>query len=253
MLFEISLDGIKTSYEKKARTTRDKGKSIISLPQNFTLIDIETTGLDPKFDDIIEIGAIKVVNNQPVNSMSTLVLPDSYEMEYELPIFIENLTGITTNELRTNGSSTKSAIRQLLDFVGDDTLMGYNVSFDINFIYDTELNILNQKFENNYIDIMRFSKKLLPDMKHYRVKDMLEIFNIESPQQHRALNDCRQELEIFNILKNMITDQDDFIKSFTPCSRTHSTKLNAKDIHTSKTTFDDSNPFFNQYVAFTGG
>ena len=77
-----------------------KGKSLIAFPDNYTVIDLETTGLDTNFSDIIEIGAIKIRKNQIVESYSTLIQPPTrwYDDEnnyYYLDEFITNLTGIT--------------------------------------------------------------------------------------------------------------------------------------------------------------
>ncbi len=69
--------------------SRDKkGKSILELPNDYIVLDIETTGLDPDWDSIIEIGAIKVIDNKVVESFESLINP-----EIEIDDFITDLTG----------------------------------------------------------------------------------------------------------------------------------------------------------------
>ena len=62
---------------------RHKGKSLLDFPKNYIVIDIETTGLDTSIDSIIEIGAIKVVNNSVESTFSSLVKPPALEFDPE--------------------------------------------------------------------------------------------------------------------------------------------------------------------------
>ena len=77
---------------------------------NYTALDLETTGLNPKYDKIIEVGAVKVRNGEIIDSFQQLVCPG-----IALPEKITGLTGITQEELlEAKGSET--VIPQLLDF-----------------------------------------------------------------------------------------------------------------------------------------
>lgn len=105
----------------------EKGKSLIQSPQDFTVIDTETTGFEPEFDEIIEFAAIRVRGGVPVNKMQTLVKPNNPIDDY-----IAELTGITNDMLR-DAPAPKDILPAILDFVGDDVLVGHNVNFDINF------------------------------------------------------------------------------------------------------------------------
>ena len=70
-----------------------KGKSLIEIPNKYIAFDIETTGLDPAYGEIIEIGAIKIENDKEIETFCILIKP-----EYEIDEFITELTGIT-NEM----------------------------------------------------------------------------------------------------------------------------------------------------------
>ncbi|MDB8867646.1 exonuclease domain-containing protein [Pediococcus acidilactici] len=249
----FTIDGMEVVNSKHKRIKRNKGKSILKFPETFTLLDIETTGLDPQFDDIIEVGAIKVKDGITIDTFETLVLPS--KEDFELDDFIVNLTGITNEALNASGISTKSALSELISFIGNDIVLGYNVSFDINFIYDNVLNLFNKEFRNNYIDMMRFSRKAFPNLHHHRVRDMINHFELSSSQKHRALSDCKLELHIFNLIKEKVTNDpgmDEFLALFKKGSQSNSRNLNANTITTNNTTFDKNNPFYKMNVAFTG-
>ena len=72
-----------------------KGKSLIEIPNKYIAFDIETTGLDPAYGEIIEIGAIKIENGKEIETFNTLIKP-----EYEIDEFITELTGITNEMLK---------------------------------------------------------------------------------------------------------------------------------------------------------
>ena len=107
-----------------------KGKSLIDIPNNYVVFDIETTGLDPEFDEIIEIGAVKIKDGIKIDTFNSLIKP-----EYEIDEFITELTGIT-NEMVENAPSIDEVLPKFMDFIKDYIIIGHNVNFDINFFYD---------------------------------------------------------------------------------------------------------------------
>ena len=81
---------------------RNKGKSIVDFPQDYCVVDIETTGLSPQCDEIIEIAAIKYSNGKMVDSFQSLLQPLPFEDEGNtcyVDDFITKLTGITNQML----------------------------------------------------------------------------------------------------------------------------------------------------------
>ena len=97
-----------------------KGKSLINTLNDYVVLDIETTGLDPFFDEIIEIGAIKVINGECVANFSKLVKPSKPVSD-----FIVQLTGITNDMLRDSPSIDK-VLPEFMEFVSDMTIIGNN-------------------------------------------------------------------------------------------------------------------------------
>ena len=95
---------------------------------SFVIVDLETTGLSPKNSEIIEIGAIKVIDNKVVDTMDVFVRPSR-----PLSWFITNLTGIT-NEMVDEGLSTKEALKVFDEFSFGMRLMAHNAKFDMSFL-----------------------------------------------------------------------------------------------------------------------
>lgn len=233
---------------KKSTSKRNKGKSIIDFPKEYVLLDIETTGLSSEYDSIIEIGAIKISEDKIIDEFQSFVAYDD-----ELPEFITELTGIT-DEMLADAPSANEVIRNFDVFVGDNVIVGYNVNFDINFLYDYFEIYLNKELSNDFVDCMRISRKLYPFEKHHRLKDMVKIYGISVEKAHRALDDCKATKAVFDKLHDEAIEKyqtkENFCKLFK--LNNYSNKLNANDIKTSNTEFDVTHPVYNRNFVFTG-
>jgi len=250
----------------------NKGKSLIDFPSHYTVIDIETTGLSPEYDSIIELSAIQVEDYKIVNTFSSLIKPDEQyfdedddiddciinnegEKVFYIDNFIKELTGIT-NEMLNEAPSLQDVLPEYLEFIGDTILVGHNINFDINFIYDNCIRLYNKPFGNNYIDTMKIAKRLLKNLEHHRLSDIAEFYNIPSNGSHRALRDCEITNEIFSRLRLDILKQyqslEEYIKLQVTTKSNYNTSLSAKDIHSTKLQFDETNPLFGKRVVFTG-
>ncbi len=236
---------IRISFGKTERTQRKKGCSLLDFPSNYVLFDIETTGLDPEYDEIIEIGAIKVNNYEVVDEFHSLIKPNE-----KIDEFITDLTGIT-NEMVENAPNIEDVLPNFINFIGDSILIGHNVNFDINFIYDEMVNLDLGIVNNDYVDTMRLSRILLPELLHHRLKDLAEFYEISSEGSHRALKDVQITndvyLKLYEEMKNKYSTLDEFAKE-------HKNKVHVKfsDIKAQTDDIDESNPFYNKSVAITG-
>ena len=158
----------------------NKGTSIISFPTSYTVIDLETTGLSSKWDYIIEIGAIKVEGGEVVEVFQQLVNPG-----VEINDFIQNLTGIT-NVMLLPEPNIQCVLPDFDEFVKNSIIVGHNVNFDINFLYDDYSYFLKKPFSNGFIDTMRIARKLFPDLGHHRLVDVVSYLGVQSGTFHRA-------------------------------------------------------------------
>ena len=121
-------------------------------------IDIETTGLDPFKDAILEIAAVRFTGHRVEDEWSTLINPGK-----PIPPFITQLTGIT-NEMVRNAPRLQDVIQEFADFVGDDPVVGHNVRFDLSFLQRHK--ILKN---NDVIDTYELAAIALPTNSRYNL------------------------------------------------------------------------------------
>lgn len=163
---------------------RRKGKSRIAFPEDYCVVDIETTGLDPAESEIIEIAAVRYRGGKKSAVFSTLIKPEKH-----ISSFITELTGIDDGMVR-NAPCISEAIMDFYDFAGKDMLMGYNVNFDINFLYDNLLRCHGIVFDNDFVDVLRFARKVLPLLPDRRQTTVADHYGISVTGAHRAEKDC---------------------------------------------------------------
>lgn len=155
----------------------------ITFPSDYTVLDIETTGVSSLHSEIIEIGALCVRGGKVVDEFSHLVKPIRH-----IPPAITALTGISDETVK-DADGIEYVLPEFLYFAGDDIIVGHNVGFDMRFIYDRAL-FIGTAFLNDTFDTMKISRKLHKDMKHHKLSDLAERYNIVNENAHRALSDC---------------------------------------------------------------
>jgi len=156
------------------------------VAQTYIALDIETTGLNPDRDAIIEIGAVKFSGSQVLDTWSSLVNP-----RRELPYKIRHLTGITQKEVDA-APSLANVAKPLLNFVGAHTVIGHNVPFDIKFLNKQGLLLAHPT-----IDTFELASILLPETPRYSLGLLAERLKIEQEAQHRALADAMTTKSLF--------------------------------------------------------
>lgn len=223
---------------------REKGNSRLILPKDYTIIDIETTGLDPAHDDVIEIACIKYRSNTEIDRFYSLIQPPQHCGIY-VDDFITSLTGIT-NEMLSNAPRFDAISHELWDFLHCELLVGHNVNFDINFLYDIFQKENNLLLQNDYLDTMRLARRCLPKLKHHRLSDLAEHFCITG-EHHRAVWDCLITNSILEQLAKIVSN--DNIDLSTSSSK-KSFDLRALQGDTTKLLPDHI--FYDKYCVFTG-
>lgn len=157
----------------------------------FVALDLETTGLDPENDSIIEIGAVRFSLDGPLGTFHTLVNPGR-----PVPRTIESLTGISDAEV--SGAPHIGAIAgDLEEFIGSATLVGHNVTgFDIAFLERAGVRHGSDIYDTNDL-----SRILLPGLNEYRLAALCERFGIPFDVRHRALEDAQAARALFLALR----------------------------------------------------
>ena len=192
---QITFDMLKK--EKKKIQTKVNSNSL-KFVDDYVLVDIETTGLSPVNDEIIEIGAIKVKDNIIVNEYNQLI-----KINRRLSPFIINLTGITDDMLK-QGKLPTVVFKEFVDFIEDDVIIGHNVNFDFGFLSDKCRRYINYNLQNDCIDTMYLAKKLVPNSINYKLGTLANYFNVSYEGAHRGLKDVEITYEVYNCLRRLI-------------------------------------------------
>lgn len=228
---------------------RNKGESLISFPNEYVIVDVETTGLSPEYDEIIEISAIKIKDNLIIDRFTSLVKP-----KYKISEFIEKLTGIT-NEMLKIAPSLKCIIPKFKDFISNSILLGYNVNFDINFLYDALVKELGTELSNNYIDVLRLARIVLKDsnLPNCRLKNIALHFNLDINNMHRGEKDCELTFEVFKNIQKTVIEKFSSLDNFIEERQKYKYKsINTKHITTENKEFDISHLCYDREFVFTG-
>ena len=143
-------------------------------------LDLETTGLDPRRDDIIEIGAVRMRDGRIVDEYSQLVDPG-----VPLPDIITDITGIRQEQL-LGQPSINSVLPAFTSFVGEAPVIGHNVDFDMDFL--ARQRALRETLR---LDTVELASVLLPRAARYSLGNLVAELGIELKQAHRALEDAR--------------------------------------------------------------
>lgn len=160
------------------------GSLLMECPDDYTVLDIETTGLNPVTDCITEISAIRYRKNRKVDEFVTLVKPDC-----AIPEFITRLTGID-NAAVANAPAIEDVIGSFKEFIGEDVLMGYNVTFDLGFLANKLASIFASTINNDYVDVMKLAQDKLPFLGRAKQTVVAKYFSIPTGGAHRAAIDC---------------------------------------------------------------
>lgn len=165
---------------------------------SYVCIDLETTGLNPKTDKIIEIGAVRVENHVIVEEWETFVNPDR-----QLDERIIELTGIHDEQL-ISAPTIDQVLPKLLEVTGDRVLLGHSVTFDYSFIKRAAV---GQKlsFEKDGIDTLKIARKYLPDLESRSLGYLCEYYGINH-SAHRALCDAQATVELYRKLTELFYD-----------------------------------------------
>ena len=193
--FEIHNDYLKEMQQPD----RQKGKSLKKYSHTFVVFDFETTGINLRSCEIIQIGAVKYENGKEIATFNEYVKPEG-----SIPPGITKLTGIT--ELHVcNAPSIDVVLKQFIDFIGDSILVGYNISsFDTTLLYDFAMMLYGIQISNDFIDLRyiidSYLQKQGVKLKDSKQTTIAEYFGIDTTQAHQALADCYITLDCYNIV-----------------------------------------------------
>lgn len=177
---------------------RQRGKRRAEYIDDYVVFDLETTGLSPLTDKIIELSGLKVKAGKVVETFSTLVNPGR-----PIPYGATAINGITDDMVK-DSPSIHQVLGKFLDFVGDFVLVGHNIhTFDMKFIYIAAEEGLGRAVANDYIDTLYLARKCLPELSHHRLVDLASHFKFSTQGAHRALADCQMNQKCYEAMAKL--------------------------------------------------
>lgn len=177
--------------------------------KDYVVLDLEMTGLSAKYNKVIEIGAVRIRDNQVADTLELLLNP-----RCPIPDKVVELTGIT-DEMAAKGLEEDDAMEQLIAFLGEDVLVGQNLNFDYSFLKQWEVNH-KRTYERWGIDTLKIARHLLPPEQPKGLEHLCEYFQIPRTRAHRALDDAMETRLIFEKLKELAMENTKAAQLFIP-------------------------------------
>lgn len=184
--------------------------------RDYVSLDLETTGLDPKKDKIIEIGAVRIRDGVIKEHFSCLLNPGRILSET-----VTGLTGIKDEELK-DAPYIEEVIEELLNFIGDDILLGHSVLFDFSFVKRAAVN-RKLSFEKKAVDTLKIARKYLPQLESRSLSALCKHYGI-TYCPHRAYEDAVATHELYLKLYEEFGLREDAESVFAPCEMIYQVK-----------------------------
>jgi predicted DnaQ family exonuclease/DinG family helicase len=170
----------------------------------FVALDIETTGLSPELNHIIEIAAIKYRHGKKTDEFHTLINPKS-----RIPSNITQITGLSDSDV-ADQPYLDEKLPEFYKFIDNLPIVGHNIEFDLQFFeyairkleddFDDWKNHFKKPFKyvkNDQLDTLLFSRILYPYLNSFKLGDLSQHFEINHNAQHRAMSDAEASADLF--------------------------------------------------------
>ena len=170
-----------------------KNKEYNLFDQEYVVYDTETTGLNSGTDQMIEIGAVKVKNDEIIDRFDELIACPT-----PLPKIITELTNIT-DEMLEGKDSEENVTKRFLEFIGDLPLVAHNAQFDISFVTSAVKKYNLKEFNNTVIDTMGMARNMYPEWRNHKLSTLVKNLEVEwdEDKHHRADYDCEGTSKCF--------------------------------------------------------
>ena len=163
----------------------------------FVVLDLETSGIDPKSSDIIEVAMIRYEKGKEVDRYKDLI-----KVDYELPEIITVITGITDEMIKRSGKEKKGVLEKVEKMVKGAYVVGHNIGFDHAFLKHNKvkMDILG------LIDTIPLAQVMLPNAASYSLESLTDDLGISHKDRHRAMGDVEATLSLFNHLFKSVNE-----------------------------------------------
>lgn len=164
------------------------------MVNSYVCFDLETTGLSPEKDEIIEIGAVKVVEGKVIDRFSRFVKPDNL-----ISPLVTSLTGIS-NDMVADAGPTDRTIYDFLYFCEEYPVVGHNLMFDYRFTYRYAKKYY-MDFKKEGLDTLKIARKVLPELPSRSLESLCDHYGIVNVSAHRAYHDALATAKLYQTLK----------------------------------------------------
>ena len=176
---------------QSARRRREQGA-------DYTVLDMETTGLSHLKDHIIEVAALRVRHECVTDRFHALI-----QCPRPLPQAVSELTGLSDSKLMTEGRQIEDVLRECLEFIGSDLLVIHHAAFDYSFLQAGCKKIGLSPPRNQCMDTLKLARQKLNRLDSYSLEAVSAYFGLDVTGCHRALKDCELTLGIYQKLKEI--------------------------------------------------
>ena len=160
----------------------------------YIVLDIETTGISPEFEEMTEIGAAYIEDGEVVRTFNELIKPGKL-----IPPKIVELTGIT-DAMVQDAATIEEVMPIFIDFCGDLPILGHNVMFDYSFL-KTAAKRVGLSFEKKALDTMVLSRQFLNNQRSHSLTNLIANLGIDRANAHRGLDDALATYELYELIR----------------------------------------------------
>ncbi len=167
------------------------------MAQTFVFLDVETTGLNPDRDRIIEVAVVAWRDGEIVDQLTSLINP-----KIAIPSFVSQLTGIT-DEMVKNAPSLPMIRPKIKRIIGDGIIVGHNVQFDVSFLQAAQI-----VHHNHRMDTLALASILLPEAGSYDLEHLVRTLDLPKTTTHRAEADTLHTLNLYLALQRIAVGRE---------------------------------------------
>ena len=203
--FEIELSEEKINRKTGYEAPNFSNVTLKGKYDEFVVFDVETTGLEPYRDRIIELAAVRFVDGIPTEVFETFINPERKILEQASKI------NHITDEMVTDAPTISQVLPSFEKFVADSPLVAHNLEFDLKFIYFSGSNVLETP--RKYFDTLSIAQKMLKrpknkrkydkeyemwetvydynyDVENHKLETLAKYYKITCPSKHRSAGDA---------------------------------------------------------------
>lgn len=166
----------------------------VDFPAEFVILDVETTGLKPSQQRVIEVALIRVSPHGDPMRWSSLINPGR-----PVPAYISQKVGID-DAMLADAPDFRSIAPTIVEIVEELPVVGHNIAFDLAFINTELMRCGLPRLVNTPIDTLTLTSQLVSEARRLNLADVARVLGIDSRTSHRAMPDAETTLEVFSLL-----------------------------------------------------